>query len=56
MPTAHGLAAGQLVAVTTALNAAARAAPNIFGQVAWRGGAVPRADVIVGALLPNVLA
>jgi len=56
VPTTHGLTAGRMVAMATAVRAAARAAPNIVGQVALRGGAVPRAELNVGALTVNILA
>ena len=42
--------------VAMAVRAAARAAPNIIGQVTLSGGAVPRANVDVGALTANILA
>jgi len=45
-----------LETVATAVRAAARVAPNIIGQVTLSGGAVPRANVDVGAITANILA
>jgi len=45
-----------LETVATAVRAAARAAPNIIGQVTLSGGAVPRASVDVDTLTANILA
>jgi len=56
VPTTHKLVASRLKTVATAVRAAARAAPNIIGQVTLSGGAVPRANVEVGALTANNLA
>jgi len=47
--------ANRCAAVAAAVRAAARAAPNIIGQVALRGGAMPKAYVNVGALMANIL-
>jgi len=56
VPTTHRLVASRLETVATAVRAAARAPPNSIGQVTLSGGAVPRANVDVGALTANVLA
>jgi len=56
VPTTHRLVASRLETVATAVRAAARVAPNIIGQVTLSGGAVPRANVDVGAITANILA
>jgi len=50
------LVASRLETVATAVRAAARAASNSVGQVTLSGGAVPRANVDVGALRENIFA
>jgi len=56
VPTTHRLVASRLETVATAVRAASRPAPNIIGQVTLSGGAVPRANVDVGAPTANILA
>jgi len=56
VPTTHRLVASRLETVATAVRAAARAAPNIIGQVTLSGGTVPRANVDIGTLTANDLA
>jgi len=55
VPTTHRLVASWLGTVGTAVRAAARAAPSIIKRVSVRVGAMPKANVTVGALMDNIL-